>query len=106
IMLDGRGHVRITDFGLAGAATEFLPEEGGAGTPAYMSPEQFESREATPRSDLYALGLVLYEVFTGKQAFEASTYLEIVRLREKRAPTCPLQGAPGTERRMHPVVFV
>ena len=106
IMLDGRGHVRITDFGLAGAATEFLPEEAGAGTPAYMSPEQFESREATPRSDLYALGLVLYEIFTGKQAFEAPTYLEIVRLREKSAPTFPSQLAKEIDPQIQRLILV
>jgi serine/threonine-protein kinase len=45
----------------------------GAGTPAYMSPEQLAGQPATVRSDLYALGLVLYEVFTGKRAFQASS---------------------------------
>jgi predicted Ser/Thr protein kinase len=89
VMLDGRGRVRITDFGLASAATDLQGDDAGAGTPAYMSPEQFDGREATQKSDLYALGLVLYEVFTGKQAFDAPTYLEMVRLREKSAPTFP-----------------
>jgi len=89
VMLDGRGRVRITDFGLAAAATELQGDDAGAGTPAYMSPEQFDGREATQKSDLYALGLVLYEIFTGKQAFDAPTYLEIARLREKSAPTFP-----------------
>ena len=89
VMLDGRGRVRITDFGLAGAATELQSEDASAGTPAYMSPEQLDGREATQKSDLYALGLVLYETFTGRPAFDAPTYLEIVRLREKSTPTFP-----------------
>lgn len=89
IMLDGRGRVRITDFGLAAAAAELQGEEATAGTPAYMSPEQFEGREVTLKSDLYALGLVLYEIFTGKQAFDAPTYAEMLRLREKSTPSFP-----------------
>jgi len=67
IMIDGRGRVRITDFGLAGTAEEIAAERGSAGTPAYMAPEQVRSGTASPQSDIYSLGLVLYEVFTGKR---------------------------------------
>jgi Protein kinase domain len=70
IMLDGRGQVVITDFGLAGVADEIRGSEVSSGTPAYMSPEQLKGTEVTARSDIYALGLVLYEVFTGKRAFD------------------------------------
>jgi len=72
IMLDGRGQVVITDFGLAGVADNIRGAEVRSGTPAYMSPEQLAGREVTMRSDVYALGLVLYEVFTGKRAFAES----------------------------------
>jgi hypothetical protein len=65
IMLDGKGHVRITDFGIAGVAEQI--RDVGSGTPAYMSPEQKAGKEVTTRSDLYSLGLVLYEMFTGKR---------------------------------------
>jgi len=68
IMLDGRGKVRITDFGLAGVVGQFQKDDLGAGTPAYMAPEQIQQQEVTPQTDIYALGLVLYELFTGKQA--------------------------------------
>ncbi len=67
VMLDGRGKVRLADFGLASAAGE--AGDTGSGTPAYMAPEQLAGQEASPRSDLYALGLVLYELYTGKKAF-------------------------------------
>ena len=69
IMLDGRGQVVITDFGLAGVADDIRGPEVRSGTPAYMAPEQIEGREVTMLSDIYALGLVLYEIFTGKRAF-------------------------------------
>jgi serine/threonine-protein kinase len=69
IMLDGRGQVVITDFGLAGVAGQIQGVEVRSGTPAYMAPEQLAGREVTARSDIYALGLVLYEIFTGKRAF-------------------------------------
>lgn len=70
IMLDGRGQVVITDFGLAGVADDIRGNEIRSGTPAYMAPEQIAGKEVTMRSDIYALGLVLYEIFTGKRAFE------------------------------------
>jgi hypothetical protein len=89
IMLDGRGRARITDFGLAGLSSEVKGDDARAGTPAYMSPEQFSGGEVTPKSDLYSLGLVMYEVFTGKRPYEAATFEEMARLREKSAPTAP-----------------
>ncbi len=69
IMLDGRGQAVIMDFGLAGIADDIRGPEVRSGTPAYMSPEQLAGTEVTTKSDIYALGLVLYEVFTGKRAF-------------------------------------
>src|SRR5436305_2753250 len=69
IMLDGRGQVVVTDFGLAGVADDIRGPEVRSGTPAYMAPEQLSGKEVTLRSDIYALGLVLDEIFTGKRAF-------------------------------------
>lgn len=68
-MLDGRGIVRITDFGLASLAEEIEEHEIRAGTPAYMSPEQFAGKEVTARSDLYSLGQVLCELFSANPDF-------------------------------------
>lgn len=87
VMIDGDGNVRITDFGLAGLAEEFRDEELRAGTPAYMAPEQLAGEEVTIKSDIYALGLVLYEVFTGKRAFDARSLEELMALR--RSDTTP-----------------
>jgi hypothetical protein len=80
IMIDGRGQVRITDFGLAALAGDVIGGEIRSGTPAYMSPEQKAGREVTTRSDIYALGLVLHEMFTGKRPLESqSTMTTIVK---------------------------
>jgi len=82
VMLDERGDVRITDFGIAALAGDARGAEALAGTPAYMSPEQLAGGELTARSDIYSLGLVLYELFTGKRAFEAASLHELIRLRQ------------------------
>jgi eukaryotic-like serine/threonine-protein kinase len=77
IMIDSRGDARIMDFGLALSDDE---DDGTiAGTPAYMAPEQLQGTQATVQSDLYALGLVMYELFTGKAAHAARTLPERVR---------------------------
>src|SRR5437773_136641 len=89
-MIDGEGNARILDFGLAGLTEEFRDDELAAGTPAYMAPEQLEGKEQTVKTDIYSLGLVLYELFTGKRAFEASTLGELIKLRRSDpTPTPP-----------------
>jgi serine/threonine-protein kinase len=89
IMIDGRGKVRITDFGLATVAEQLQGPEARHGTPAYMAPEQLAGREVTAQSDIYALGLVLYEMFTGKAPFQADTANEMLRLRQESRITNP-----------------
>jgi serine/threonine protein kinase len=82
IMLDGAGKVRITDFGLAGIAATIEGADVRAGTPAYMAPEQLAGTEVTIKSDIYSLGLILYEIITGKRAFDATSLPELMRMRE------------------------
>jgi serine/threonine-protein kinase len=86
-MLDARGQVLLTDFGLAGLADQIAGAEMRNGTPAYMAPEQLSGKEVTARSDIYALGLVLYEIFTGRRPFEASTLAELVQAQTSTTPT-------------------
>jgi len=105
IMIDGRGRARITDFGLAALAGEIGGEEIRSGTPAYMAPEQLAGREVTARSDLYALGLVLYELFTGKPAFEAASAEERRRLQTETTPSSPSTLVEGFDPAVERVIL-
>jgi serine/threonine-protein kinase len=88
LMIDGRGRAKITDFGLAGATGGISGHEAQVGTPQYMAPEQVAGRELSERTDIYSLGLVLYELFTGKRAFDAKNLTELARL-QSSTPTSP-----------------
>ena len=89
VLLDGRGQPKLTDFGLAGLAGGLEGDEVLAGTPAYMAPEQLAGREVTLASDIYSLGLVLYELFTGKRAFDAGSLAELSRQQLETTPPTP-----------------
>ena len=77
ILIDNEGVAHIADFGLAGIDSEIDQREIRAGTPGYMSPEQLAGTEVSSRSDIYALGLILYEMFTGHAAFSARSIAEL-----------------------------
>jgi len=90
VMLDGDGQVRITDFGLASAVDDANAVR--AGTPQYMAPEQLTGAQVQPasiRTDIYALGLVLFEIFTGKRAYDAKTLHDLLQLHESGTVTTP-----------------
>ncbi len=89
IMLDGRGRVVVTDFGLASLSERIEGFEARNGTPAYMAPEQLAGQEVTALSDIYSLGLVLYEIFTGKRAFAAETLAELIKQRSQQPVSSP-----------------
>ena len=88
VMIDSQGRVKLADFGLA-AITELAKDGERVGTLAYMSPEQLDGRNITVRSDIYALGLVLYEVFTGQSVFSGKSVEEIRKLQTQSRPTNP-----------------
>jgi serine/threonine-protein kinase len=87
VMIDGRGQVVITDFGLASIATEVAYSDIRSGTPAYMSPEQLAGVEVSQRSDIYALGLLLFELFAGVPPHPSLDREELRKLREGRPPS-------------------
>lgn len=97
VMIDGRGKVRITDFGLAGLAGDLRDAGVRAGTPAYMAPEQYAGKEVTVRSDVYALGLVLYELFTGRMAFDPGSRKRPAAVRESPTVTSPSSHIPDLD---------
>jgi serine/threonine-protein kinase len=82
IMINKRGDAVIMDFGLAAIADQLSGAEVRNGTPAYMAPEQLKGAGVTHRSDIYALGLVLYELFTGKKPYDAKTLQQLIDLQE------------------------
>jgi serine/threonine-protein kinase len=90
VMIDGRGRVKIADFGLA-VVSDRLGANELAGTPAYMAPEQVRGAPASVKTDIYALGLVLYEMFTGNRAFKEATFAS--RASESRNSTPPMPAA-------------
>jgi len=83
IMINKRGEVVIMDFGLAAIAGELSGSEARNGTPAYMSPEQIHGTGVTIKSDIYALGLVLYELFTGKRPYDAQTLQQLMDMQSQ-----------------------
>ena len=105
VMIDGRGQARITDFGLAAVAGSIHFEDIRSGTPAFMAPEQRAGKAVTEQSDLYSLGLVLYELFTGKRAFEAQTPDELVRLQRETTPASPSSLVEGLDPAVERVVL-
>ena len=102
IMMNKRGDVVIMDFGLAAIADQLSAAEARNGTPAYMAPEQLRGAEVTVKSDIYALGLVLYELFTGKRPFDANTVQAMLRQQESAQLTSMTSIAadidPGVEK--------
>ena len=94
IMLDGHGRVRIMDFGLAVAADGHDHDADRSGTPAYMAPEQLAGAAATVQSDVYALGLVLYEVYTGKLPFAPAPIAQLRARKDEDTPQPPSELVP------------
>src|SRR5205814_5460544 len=93
--IDLQGHVRITDFGLASIAGD--TDEIRSGTPAYMAPEQLAGHEVSARSDIYALGLVLFELFTGRRVFEAANINDLLQQHDSDSPKRPSSLVPDLD---------
>ena len=88
VLVDDRGRAMVTDFGLVRAHAE-------AGTPAYMAPEQWSHQEWDARSDIYAYGCMLYEMFTGYRLFAATSIADWQAAHFEQLPVLPRALAPN-----------
>jgi eukaryotic-like serine/threonine-protein kinase len=90
VIVDDEGGVKVTDFGIARAASDHTLTETGTviGTAHYLAPEQVSGAQATPLSDLYSVGAILYEMLGGRKPFEAETPIAVAmkRISEDPAP--------------------
>lgn len=114
ILVEGRDGVRavVTDFGLARRERGEDPQgitltgaTGVVGTPAYLAPEQIEGKESTPSVDIYALGIVLYEMLTGTVPFLGDTALSTAVKRLQEAPPSPRVHVPGLAARWEAAIL-
>lgn len=96
IMIDKQGNAKIMDFGIARSIKAKGITGAGViiGTPEYMSPEQAEAKETDHRSDIYSLGIVLYEMLTGQLPFEGDTPLSIAMKQKGELPKDPKELNP------------
>lgn len=105
VMIDQKGRVRITDFGLAVMSGQVERGQIRAGTPRYMAPEQLGGIAVTEKSDIYSLGLVLYEMFTGAPAFDAENALDYLQLQQRATPRLPSEIVPEMDPTVEAVIL-
>jgi beta-lactam-binding protein with PASTA domain/tRNA A-37 threonylcarbamoyl transferase component Bud32 len=106
VLVDGEGRVKVTDFGIARAGTSQMTEAGSiVGTAQYLSPEQARGTNVDQRSDLYSLGVVLYELLTGEAPFEGDTPVEVAMKHLSTVPDAPSTHRPDLPRELDLVVL-
>jgi eukaryotic-like serine/threonine-protein kinase len=95
VLIDNDGRVRVTDFGIARAGTSDMTETGSImGTAQYLSPEQAQGRPVDARSDLYSIGIVLYELLTGRVPFDAESPVTVALKQVNEVPIAPRRLVP------------
>lgn len=107
IMIDKNGNAKIMDFGIARSLkSEGITGEGAIiGTPQYMSPEQVEGKDTDQRSDIYALGIVFYEMLTGKVPFEGESTFSIALKHRDETPPHPREWNPELSPELSAVIL-
>jgi eukaryotic-like serine/threonine-protein kinase len=96
VIVDESGHVKVTDFGIARAGASDMTETGSImGTAQYLSPEQAQGHAVSETSDLYSVGVILYELLTGRVPFDAESAVTIALKHVSEAPTAPTAINPA-----------
>jgi eukaryotic-like serine/threonine-protein kinase len=96
VIVDDAGDAKVTDFGIARAGASDMTETGSImGTAQYLSPEQAQGHSVTPSSDLYSVGVVLYEMLTGRVPFDGEQAVTIALKHVSEAPVAPAQLNPN-----------
>jgi serine/threonine protein kinase len=105
---DGQMTVKLTDFGIARAGEQTRLTQVGSvvGTAAYLAPEQARGEEATPASDVYALGVVIYQLLAGRLPHEGSSLAEMAIRRESERPLSPSSYNPGVPETLSTAVLL
>jgi serine/threonine protein kinase len=109
IMVDGDDHIKLIDFGIAGQQgarrLTFAKLSQVMGTPEYISPEQVKGKRGDGRSDIYALGVMLYEMLTGKPPFQGSNPFAIMNDRLLNSPVPPREIDPGISPQLQEIIY-
>lgn len=106
VIVDPEGHVTVTDFGIARAGVSEITQTGSVmGTAHYLSPEQAQGLDVTPSSDLYSIGVLLYEALTGRVPFEADSAVAVALKQVSQSPQRPSALNPAVSPALDAVVM-
>jgi serine/threonine-protein kinase len=106
VIVDGEGKATVTDFGIAQAGVSEITQAGSVlGTPHYLSPEQAQGFEVTAVSDLYSVGVMLYEALTGRVPFEGDSAVAVAMKQVSQAPQRPSSIKPQVSPALDAVVM-
>ncbi|HEX7191712.1 MAG TPA: protein kinase [Thermoanaerobaculia bacterium] len=108
VLIDHKGEVKLMDFGIArmAEAHEGMTQAGLiVGTPHYMSPEQVQGKQLDPRSDVYSMGVMLYELVAGRRPFESSSLTGVLTAHITEKPRPPIEVRPETGREINAIVL-